>query len=554
MATDWLAALPKSGLGYDDNKKIPIRRIAGLRIDAFRTLTDQMVVLGDHLTIISGRNGTMKTSILGLIAHPFDSAAKDAFGAALKTPLSNVFKLSSAYDTKDYAYTVFLDTPKGLLAEKVSMYWVAKTTNRHRVVVSGAEKGDGNFSYNTTFLNLKRLYPLVDTKAKPATTTVLTADEAGDLVDFYESVFPSTEYSAFTPVQERALKTTFGPSGANATYDWSTISSGEDNLGAIFNRLLGFARQKRVAGQGNGILCIDEMECSLHPVAQTRLLDYLYKWAKRHGVQVVVTTHSLHLIQHAYAKHAQNLEANRICVNFISKSQATAKNTPILHNPPQEIAFKELTFATPEQAAKARKVDIFCEDAHAIHFAKRLIKSRNLLDLVQFHSSLAPESNNPGTSYSDLAALCIRFPLLIKDSLVLFDGDVPETQLDGIDDKSMYFQLPDADRLAIERRMIIFIISLPDDHEFFDKFKKEKASFLADFKDVGIRALAADKIADDKQVSIKTCKKWADADAAKFRQYVTYYAATIDADEFKSTFIERVNNINSRLGLPPVAA
>ncbi|MCF3492687.1 AAA family ATPase [Stenotrophomonas maltophilia] len=553
MTTDWNTALPKSGLGYTDNKKIPITRIAGLKIDTFRTLADQMVVLGDHLTIISGRNGTMKTSILGLIAHPFDSNAKDAFGAALKTPLSNVFKLSTTHDTKDYGYTVYLDTPKGLLAEKVSIYWVAKTTNRHRIVVSGAEKGDGNFSYNTTFLNLKRLYPLVDTKAKPSTSAVLSASEAADLIDFYESVFPSTEYSSFTPVQERALKTTFGPSGAAATYDWSSISSGEDNLGAIFNRLLGFSRQKKTAGLGNGILCIDEMECSLHPVAQTRLMDYLYRWSKRNSVQVVITTHSLHLIQHTYATHAKDLAANRICINFISKSKATAKNTPILHNPPQEIAFKELTFTDPEDAAKARKVDIFCEDDHAIHFAKRLIKKRKLLDLVQFHSSLAPESNRPGTSYSDLAALCIRFPLLIKDSLVLFDADVPATQTDAIADKSMYFQLPDKDALAIERRIIIFIISLSDDDEFFSKFKKEKEAFLADFKDVGIRALAVDKVADEKQVDIKTCKKWADSDPAKFRMYVTHYANTLDGTQFRKTFIDRVNNINLRLGLPPVS-
>ena len=117
----------------------------------------------------------------------------------------------------------------------------------------------------------------------------------------------------------------------------------------------------------------------------------------------------------------------------------------------------------------------------------------------------------------------------------------------------MYFQLPDKDALAIERRIIIFIISLLDDDEFFSKFKKEKEVFLAEFKDVGIKALAVDKVADEKQVDIKTCKKWADSDPAKFRMYVTHYANTLDGTQFRKTFIDRVNNINLRLGLPPVS-
>lgn len=158
-----------------------------------------------------------------------------------------------------------------------------KGTNRHRVVVSGAEKGDGNFLYNTSFLNLKRLFPLVDTKAAPASDVsfTLTTSEKADLKDFYETVFPSTEYKEFVPLHQKDLKTTFALAGAGAKYDWHSISSGEDNLGAIFNRLLGFQRSlAKNQKTGNGILCIDEFESSLHPVAQLHLFDYLRKWSE----------------------------------------------------------------------------------------------------------------------------------------------------------------------------------------------------------------------------------------------------------------------------------
>lgn len=160
----------KTELGLSSNKDIVIQSILGIRIKCFRSLKEQSLILGEHVTVLSGRNGTMKTSLMGLLAHPFSSEAKDAFGNDLKTPLQEVFRLSPEFDTDDYFYDMTLRTGDGaILVEPVSIYRVKENTNRHRIVVSGAEKGDGNFLYNTSFLNLKRLFPLVDTKAAPTT-------------------------------------------------------------------------------------------------------------------------------------------------------------------------------------------------------------------------------------------------------------------------------------------------------------------------------------------------------------------------------------------------
>ena len=100
---------------------------------------------------------------------------------------------------------------------------------------------------------------------------------------------------------------------------------------------------------GNGILCIDEFESSLHPVAQLRLFEYLYRWSAKYNVQIVISTHSLHLIQDLYLRHAANLAAGRIVINFVSKSSASEDNFPILHNPDYELAYKELTLSVPKR-------------------------------------------------------------------------------------------------------------------------------------------------------------------------------------------------------------
>lgn len=548
----------KAEFGLSNNKDIAIQSILGIRIKSFRSFKEQSLILGEHVTVLSGRNGTMKTSLMGLLAHPFSSEATDAFGTDLKTPLQEVFKLSPEFDTDDYLYDMTLRTGSGdVLAEPVSIYRVKDNTNRHRIVVSGSEKGDGNFVYNTSFLNLKRLFPLVDTKAAPTTdrTIRLSASEAADLKDFYERIFPSSDYEAFVPVHQKKVKSTFALAGDSARYDWHSISSGEDNLGAIFNRLVGFQRAF-AAGQttGNGILCIDEFESSLHPVAQLKLFDYLYRWSARYKVQIVISTHSLHLIQDLYLTHSANLAAGRIVINFVSKSTARGGNFPILQNPDYELAYKELTLSSPAKVAAARKVRVFCEDEHAIHFAKRLVKSQDVLAAVDFHSSMDPEGGKVGTSWPALRKLCVEYPLLLEGSLAVFDADVGQSELAKVTNPDLYLVLPDPDSLAIERRMVVFIIGLDNGDAFFVKFGRERDAFLADFKAADIKSLSSADVANPEKTPIARCKAWADSDKAAFKKYVTYYCEHSGLREaFRTAFVEKINKINRQHGLPTIA-
>ncbi|MBX9703131.1 MAG: AAA family ATPase, partial [Silvanigrellaceae bacterium] len=493
MSTENIAKSKKE-LGFSDNKSIPIESIKAIEIENFRTFKNRSVELGSQITVLIGRNGTMKTSLMGLIAHPFSGISKDAFGGDLKTALKEVFKLSSEYDRETYSYKFLIkvDKQETILSEEVRIYYIAENTNRHRIVVSGSEKGDGNFTYNTSFLNLKRLLPLVDTKAVPDMDKSLRLNdvECNQQKDFYETVLPSTDYEAFAPIHEKGLKTTFAPAGEGAKYNYEAISSGEDNLGAIFNRLVGFQRAfTKGQSMGNGIFCIDEFESSLHPVAQLRLFDYLYKWSAKYKVQIVITTHSLHLIQSLYFKHKANLEAKRIILNFVSCAHTSKdKNYQILQNPDYQLAYKELTLETPSGILEAQKIAILCEDDLAISYLKKLIKKSEILKLVSFHSNLNNDTVNNGTSYTSLSNLCKNFPLLLQNSIVVFDADVDDAVTKKINDKTTYLLLPDEEKLAIERRIVCFILELDGDDQFFHKFN-EKHWFEDQFKQAGIESL-----------------------------------------------------------------
>ncbi|RON33694.1 AAA family ATPase [Pseudomonas brassicacearum] len=549
----------KAELGIEDNKSVPILRVKGIDIKRFRSLVQQQIILGSRITVLSGRNGTMKTSLMGLIAHPFASESEDGFGRPLKTMLAEVFNLSSVYDLDDYQYDIVAETsPDTYIREPVQIYYVADKTNRHRVVVSGSAKGDGNLAYNTSFLNLRRLYPIVDlaadrTKEEPP---VLSDGEGAQLKQFYEQIFPSSSYGAFVGVYRPKMKSTWAPSGGDLGYDWKTISSGEDNLGAIFNRLIGFQRAYNPGQKtGGGILCIDEFEATLHPVAQIRLFEYLLKWSGEYKVQVIITTHSLGLISDIYLKHGKLLEKDQVIINFVSKSKAKASNYPIIQNPPYELAYKELTFLSPLQVAQSRKLKIFCEDEVAIHFLKRIIRKKEILDALEFYSSLDDSHSKPGMSFTEvkpLAAACARFPVLFENSLVILDPDVSDTFLNNIKIKDFCLRLPDNLGIALERRIIYHIISLENDDHFFDKSLKERDAFLGEFSSHGISLSPAD-VLDEKKTHINNCKSWANSNSANFKKYVTHYCNNnLIKTDFLEQFIETLNVLNARIGLPPI--
>lgn len=531
--------------GYENNKDIPIASIDKIEIEKFRSLSGRELKLGKHLTIISGKNGTMKTTLMGLIAHPFSNNTKDAFGAPLKTKLSDVFKLSKKYDD-EYSYNVcFTSTKNEKIKETVKIDVVG---DRHRIVVSGHGKGDGNFIFNTSFHNLGRLNPIVETSANEKEYITLTNEEQQELIKFYAYVFVSTNHGEFLAVSDDKKKKTFGPTGEKATYDFNSISSGEDNIGSIFNKLVAFER----AGN-NGILCIDEIEASLHPSAQVNMINYLYKWAKDNGVQVILTTHSLHIIQTLYLKNKCDLDNGNIVIDFISFSQTTGdKNYKIISNPEYSLAYKELTLSSPEEISQRHKATIYCEDEMAKHLIRSLL-GRNLLKYVKIEHNLNNDQTNTGTDKNQLKSLCKNFPSILEktNSFVVFDGDTTKEEVKKIKNHTLYAILPDKELYAIERRILLYLLTLPPKHEIFTKINKMQEAIKNELIH-DCRIIPAE-IETIKCVDISNCKIWANNNKSIFKQCITQYCKDLDIklkEQFKRDFLICLNEVNTRLGLP----
>ncbi len=532
--------------GYANNKDVKFKKIKGININKFRTIENRFIELGDDVTIISGKNGTMKSCILGLIAHPFSSPnnATDSFGVNLKTDMRDVFFLSLEKDKTTYTYNLIAETMEGKCFSEPIRVYPRPNEGRHRVTVGKDNKGGlGNFYLNTSYINLKRLLPLVETKA------IRAEDETDNklqafIADGYSRIIQKEAFLKPLKVSESNTKTTFSPS-KDANYDYKSISSGEDNIGHIMNKMYAFVNNKTSGDELQGVLCIDEIEASLHPVAQRNLLDFILNWSRQNKVQVVITTHSLYLIQYALLVQQKLKSKESLVIDMISTAYVNNNNFCVIKNPPYETAYKELTFETMENFAEAYKINILCEDEVAVNYLKKIITARNIIQRLNFIHDM--DSENKGTSCVTYKNLIKNGEKLLENSIVVFD---PEVTLDDLKKKkASYIKLPSRFELPIEKEIVKYIHDLPGDSKFFTTFKKEQASFLNDFSRYGISDFTIEALNVEK--TIKKFKNWADSEK-KFSQYVNYYAKHNEdiIKPFLDTFLGIVNYKLEEKALP----
>ena len=68
------------------------------------------ISLSKNMTVISGKNGTSKTTLLGMIAKPFKGNEKDIYNNDMSGTFSEIFKINPEYDKenrKDPIYIIY---------------------------------------------------------------------------------------------------------------------------------------------------------------------------------------------------------------------------------------------------------------------------------------------------------------------------------------------------------------------------------------------------------------------------------------------------------------
>ena len=281
-----------------------------LHIRKFRALNNVLIEFGSHITVICGKNGTSKSSILGIAAQIFSFDKDYSSGEALhyqtisgdkfKSLPAEHFRFSNIYDTSgsmDVAVEVF-DGYTSLIAT-AELRLSKRDKDVRPVIRKNSTATDGNASRNFThpviFLSLKRLFPIAARDYSVCDFEYLNKNKqafiglTNELLNKTSSVATGTDGSIRSAVAHAK------------NYNQDSVSAGEDNAGQIMLAIMSFRKLKEEYPEyKGGLLLIDEADAGLFPAAQIKLIEILNRECQALNLQVVMTSHSPSLIEYTF--------------------------------------------------------------------------------------------------------------------------------------------------------------------------------------------------------------------------------------------------------------
>jgi hypothetical protein len=323
------------------------------------------------------------------------------------------------------------------------------------------EKGSGYIQLPVIYLSLKRLLPIgEDSKLNESGKFTLSKDEITFYKDWHKKILITLDDYIETNYLESSNKNTIGVGTDH--YDWRQNSAGQDNIGKILLAIMSFKRllETYPTDYQGGILAIDELDATLYPASQIKLVDALRKFASNYKIQIVFTTHSLSLLEHAcqLRDNLQKVPATKNQINVLYLEKKNGKIKPINNASIYTIRHRlEVSISEIDE----NKIEIFSEDKETAIFAKALLKKRA--------SKLRFIDCNLGCSnLIDLASHKIP-SFIFPKSIVILDGDIRDDLKKMNKTKSFknFIVLPS--NLSPERLLAEYLYNLDDESDIWAK-------------------------------------------------------------------------------------
>lgn len=397
--------------------------ISKIHIEKFRKIKNLEFTIGKNLTAIVGQNGSMKTSILGMLSQPFSwrdknnpmTAEKTIDGLNFESKFKDKFRMDinrenagehiwtllfsdNSYVNNGCFKTISINrSEKGII--KDLRFWNAE----------GREAGQGYIQYPVQYLSLKRLSPIGEEKSIKRDDFSLSDEEKDFINTNYNKILLTSEIITSTELIKSSNKSSLLPS--TSEYGPETISAGQDNISKIITAILSFKRLKKKYPEHykGGLLFIDEIDSVLYPAAQIKLIDFLNSMSSKLQLQIIFTTHSPTIIKHM--KNDKFLHNSKVIFlrnrsNTVIYEESITLDQIIAHLNVEPI----ISIKNP-----VPKIRVYSEDVEAREFAHHLLPSKykSLLDFVKV---------NIGAD--ELISLVdSRKVPEFKDNIILLDGD-----------------------------------------------------------------------------------------------------------------------------------
>ena len=434
-------------------------------IEKFRGFQQVELSLGEKVTLIAGQNGTQKSTLLGLLSQTFTipnkdhplSGEKPLTGDSYRSTFASKFRLSPERDLPgEHEWSLYFKNPNlhpDINDEgKFTIESIPRKEGDIRFWQKGKrDKGSGYVQLPVIYLSLKRLIPIAEAGKVDESDIRLTRDEQNWFIDNYNRILFSQDNLEGVDYLEGPSKNTLGVTTDH--YDWKSNSAGQDNLGKILLAVISFMRLKKEYPDNyqGGILAIDEIDATLYPGSQVKLLELMSGFCKAAEIQVVATTHSLSMLERLCELKKERGRASHFNCVYLKKIdgevgvEETSDFERILHNLSVTIGRKK----PPKQIA------VYTEDEECTHFVKAIVKQKF-----------------KGLKYPDITLGCNNLIQLAEkkvpsfsypNSIVVLDGDTKGNA--KLKKLRNYLCLPG--KLSPEMMLADFLFNLSDRSPFW---------------------------------------------------------------------------------------
>ena len=444
--------------------------IHSIKINDFRLLKNVEIILGRYITAISGRNGVGKSTILALLGNACEIKIKEGrtlFNTQFRTEFSEIFKASKKFDKSgsNKCEINFCDFNN---VNEITETKICRTTwqnngQRFRIIPetkSGLNKNSKKMNWPSLYLGLSRLYPIGEVKDEEINikNINLKEDEEYFIKNYKEILnlnFDEENNINVDMINIGDNKRKKGIGINTDKYDSKTNSAGQDNVGQIITAILSFKKLKEQnSNYKGGLLLIDEIDATLHPSAQTKLISFLYNSAKELNLQIVFTTHSVSMLEYICQKAIKN---DNNVMNDFEIYYCTNANGPIKFYRNLEFTSMKSDLNLSMPGSNIDKIAIYSEDKEARWMLNKLIPQKYSMYVRCIDCKLP---------CSVLLQLNKNDPLYFANIIFVLDGDVQEQDIVNNNNNGNLIKLPG--NKSPEKVIYDFLINLEDDSELWE--------------------------------------------------------------------------------------
>lgn len=147
--------------------------IEKIYIEKFRAFENLTINFNKPVNAIIGRNGTLKTTLLGMLAHPFSLETGSMSqeipligGRKFNSPMSDKFKFSDIYDVPgEHKWSLYVN--KKIYEKEIYTCISEKRKDNGKIrfwSTEGRQKGMNYIQCPVIYLSMKRLMPVGEEK------------------------------------------------------------------------------------------------------------------------------------------------------------------------------------------------------------------------------------------------------------------------------------------------------------------------------------------------------------------------------------------------------